>query len=82
MGWVSLFDPDEVRAMLGMPAGARPVALLCVGQVTCFYAEPMLEREGWASRMPLDACLFENTWPDTSGERADARPEGDASQTV
>ena len=82
MGWVSLFDPDEVRAMLGMPAGARPVALLCVGQVTCFYSEPMLEREGWATRMPLDACLFENTWPDTPGDCADAQPEGDTSPPV
>jgi 5,6-dimethylbenzimidazole synthase len=64
MGWVSLFDADEVRAMLGMPEGARPVAILCLGHVERFYPEPMLESEGWAKRMPLDACLFENTWRD------------------
>ncbi|MBP0592538.1 5,6-dimethylbenzimidazole synthase [Paraburkholderia sp. LEh10] len=64
MGWVSLFDADEVRAMLSMPAGARPVAILCLGHVERFYAEPMLESEGWAKRVPLETCLFENAWRD------------------
>ena len=77
MGWVSLFDADEVRTMLGMPQGARPVALLCLGHVEHFYREPMLESEGWATRMPLAACLFENTWPE-----APPRHEDDASQTT
>ncbi|WP_109481665.1 5,6-dimethylbenzimidazole synthase [Paraburkholderia sp. C35] len=68
MGWVSLFDADEVRAMLGMPAGARPVALLCLGHVERFYSGPMLEAEGWATRRPLSTCVFENTWPDVPQE--------------
>ncbi|MEX3931872.1 5,6-dimethylbenzimidazole synthase [Paraburkholderia phymatum] len=72
MGWVSLFDADEVRAMLGMPEGARPVAILCLGHVERFYPEPMLESEGWAKRMPLDACLFENTWRDQKSACEDA----------
>ena len=64
MGWVSIFDADDVRAILGMPPGAQPVALLCLGHVAQFYDEPMLETERWASRMPLDQCIFENRWPD------------------
>lgn len=64
MGWVSIFDADDVRAILGMPPGAQPVALLCLGHVAQFYDEPMLETERWASRMPLDRCIFENRWPD------------------
>ena len=67
MGWVSLFDVDDVRAILDMPQGARPVALLCLGHVDAFYREPMLETEGWAKRMPLDTCVFENTWPREEG---------------
>jgi 5,6-dimethylbenzimidazole synthase len=63
MGWVSLFDVDEVRQLLKMPAGARPVAILCIGQVARFYERPMLESEGWAPRAPLDAVLFDNAWP-------------------
>ncbi|CAB3796375.1 5,6-dimethylbenzimidazole synthase [Pararobbsia alpina] len=64
MGWVSLFDVDEVRRLLRMPAGAKPVAILCIGQVEQFYSQPMLETERWARRAPLDTCVFENAWPD------------------
>ncbi|RFU49606.1 5,6-dimethylbenzimidazole synthase [Paraburkholderia sp. DHOC27] len=63
MGWVSLFDVDAVRTLLHMPAGARPVAILCLGHVDEFYAAPMLETEGWASRQALSTCVFENRWP-------------------
>ncbi|EKS71551.1 MULTISPECIES: 5,6-dimethylbenzimidazole synthase [Caballeronia] len=63
MGWVSLFDPVEVAALLDMPAGARPVAILCVGHVERFYDAPMLESERWAARRSTEECVFENTWP-------------------
>jgi 5,6-dimethylbenzimidazole synthase len=68
MGWVSLFDAEEVRALLGMPAGARPVAILCVGHVEQFYPEPMLQTQHWAARMPLADCVFENRWPEQAAE--------------
>jgi 5,6-dimethylbenzimidazole synthase len=63
MGWVSLFDTDEVRRLLKMPAGAKPVAILCLGHVERFYQKPMLEMERWAHRMPVAECVFENYWP-------------------
>ncbi len=63
MGWVSLFDPQEIADVLAMPAGARPVAILCVGHVERFYDAPMLETEGWATRRPHEECVFENRWP-------------------
>lgn len=62
MGWVSLFDPAEVARLLGMPEDAEPIALLCLGPVAEFYAEPMLQQERWASRAPLSAVLFDNQW--------------------
>lgn len=62
MGWVSLFDPAEVSRLLVMPAGAEPIALLCLGPVTDFYPEPMLQQERWAQRAPLSAVLFDNRW--------------------
>ncbi|PXV61456.1 cob(II)yrinic acid a,c-diamide reductase [Dyella jiangningensis] len=62
MGWVSLFDPEALGALLGLPPGATPVAVLCLGHVPAFYAEPMLQQEKWANRQPLDAMVFENTW--------------------
>ncbi len=63
MGWVSLFDPHEVATLLGMPAGAKPVAILCLGHVERFYGAPMLEKERWAKRRSVDECVFENRWP-------------------
>lgn len=62
LGWVSFFDPDSLAALLGMPAGARPVAILCIGRVPAFYPRPMFEDAGWGARLPLKDVLFENTW--------------------
>ncbi|WP_018230920.1 5,6-dimethylbenzimidazole synthase [Methyloversatilis universalis] len=64
MGWVSIFDPDRLAALVGMPEGARPVAVLCIGHVEAFYPAPMLELEGWASRLPEDVLIGENRWPE------------------
>ena len=47
MGWVSLFDPTAVAGLLGMPEGAKPIAILCLGHVDAFYDKPMLETEDW-----------------------------------
>jgi 5,6-dimethylbenzimidazole synthase len=62
VGWVSLFDPLRLAAILNMPEGAKPLAVLCIGHVTEFYPRPMLEQEGWAARMSLQNMVFENSW--------------------
>ena len=66
MGWVSIFDPVALAQLLGMPAGAAPVALLCLGPVEQFYEEPMLQRERWAQRALLETLVFDNTWGEPS----------------
>lgn len=62
MGWVSLFDPQQLRQLLDMPDDAQPVAILCLGHVAGFYPKPMLEMEGWDTRKVLQEMLFENYW--------------------
>jgi len=62
MGWVSLFDPQALAALLGMPSGAKPVAVLCLGPVAAFYPAPMLVMQSWAEERPLHEMLFENRW--------------------
>ena len=62
MGWVSLFDTDKLAALLAMPEGAKPVAVICLGHVKEFYARPMLEQEGWAARQSLDDLVYRDTW--------------------
>lgn len=62
MGWVSLFDPQTLAALLHMPSGAEPVAVLCLGPVNEFYPAPMLALQGWTEPRPLADLLFENQW--------------------
>lgn len=62
MGWVSLFDPEALARLLGIPLGAKPVAILCLGHVEAFYEKPMLEQEKWREREAIDSLLFENRW--------------------
>ncbi|UUT21504.1 5,6-dimethylbenzimidazole synthase [Pseudomonas sp. T8] len=62
MGWVSLFEPVALAELLGLPAGAKPLAVLCLGPVGEFYPAPMLVLEGWAQERPLSELLYENYW--------------------
>ncbi|MBI3575852.1 MAG: 5,6-dimethylbenzimidazole synthase [Gammaproteobacteria bacterium] len=65
LGWVSLFDPARLAQLLAMPAGAKPVAILCLGHVESFYDKPMLEQQGWTTRRNLKELVFENRWGET-----------------
>jgi 5,6-dimethylbenzimidazole synthase len=65
LGWVSLFEPQALAELLAMPAGSKPMALLCLGPVAEFYAAPMLVQQGWAAPRPLRELLFQDRW----GER-------------
>lgn len=62
MGWVSLFDPEALAGLLGVPAGGQPVAVLCLGHVEAFYERPMLEQEGWTRAEALERFVMENRW--------------------
>ena len=66
MGWVSLFDPVALASLLGLPAGAEPIALLCLGPVPEFYAQPMLIEQQWAKREALAALVFDDHWGQAS----------------
>ena len=69
MGWVSLFEPDRLAELLRMPAGSRPVAVLCLGHVSAFYPRPMLETEHWAARADLSKLVFTDAWdPPADGD--------------
>ena len=63
MGWVSLFDPARLATLLGMPVGAKPVAVICLGHVAAFYPKPMLEIEGWERRGDLASMVYVDAWP-------------------
>jgi 5,6-dimethylbenzimidazole synthase len=62
MGWVSIFDPRKLAALLGMPDDAEPVAILCLGPVPEFPDRPALEIDQWTFGRPLDEFVSENGW--------------------
>jgi 5,6-dimethylbenzimidazole synthase len=62
MGWVSLFEPQALAKLLGMPPGSKPLAVLCLGPVVAFYDTPMLAQQGWAEPRPLSELLFQDQW--------------------
>ena len=63
LGWVSIFDPDRLGELLGMPDGAEPVAILCLGPVPDFPDRPALELDEWVLGRPLEEFVSENGWP-------------------
>ena len=73
VGWVSILDNDELRAILGIPKPVVPVAYLCIGYAQEFLDEPELQRRGWANRLPLSSVIYHERW---EGEGS-AQPRAD-----
>jgi len=68
MGWVSIFEPARLAGLLGMPEGAEPVAILCLGPVPEFPDRPALEIDDWTHGRPLSEFIAENSWTATPSE--------------
>jgi 5,6-dimethylbenzimidazole synthase len=62
LGWVSIFDPIRLAALLGMPDDAEPVAILCLGPVPDFPPRPQLEIDHWTLGRPLREFVSVNGW--------------------
>lgn len=67
VGWVSIFDPAELRALLRIPTHVVLVAYLCLGYVTEFLSRPQLETIGWQSRLPIEELIFQDYWGEKHG---------------
>ncbi|MEH0820952.1 MULTISPECIES: 5,6-dimethylbenzimidazole synthase [unclassified Micromonospora] len=62
VGWVSFYREPILADLLGIPAGIRPVAWLCVGPVTHLEEVPDLARHGWRQKRPLVEALHSDRW--------------------
>jgi 5,6-dimethylbenzimidazole synthase len=71
VGWVSIYDEPELRAILALPDHVSLVAYLCVGRVAEAYAEPELALKGWRQRLPLEAVVMHETWCPVRASEAD-----------
>ncbi|MDG4816484.1 MULTISPECIES: 5,6-dimethylbenzimidazole synthase [unclassified Micromonospora] len=69
VGWVSFYREPFLAELLGVPAGIRPVAWLCVGPVTHLETVPDLERHGWRRGRPLAEALHHDRWARRSADR-------------
>ncbi len=58
VGWVSIFDPAALGALLRVPDGVEIVGYLCVGYIESFASAPDLERFGWEQRRPLRDVVY------------------------
>jgi 5,6-dimethylbenzimidazole synthase len=61
-GFLGIHRVPGLRDLLGIPAGIRPVAWLCVGPVACLQEVPDLERHGWRRRRPLQEAVHRERW--------------------
>ncbi len=66
VGWVTLFHPDELGALIGLPPGVETLGWLCLGWPDERPPEPGLQRAGWSSRQPLSDVVLWERW-DTDG---------------
>jgi nicotinate-nucleotide--dimethylbenzimidazole phosphoribosyltransferase len=62
VGWVSFYRPVDLRALLGIPARADPIAYLCLGWPDERPVRPGLEAAGWSARVALDAVVMDERW--------------------
>lgn len=62
LGWVSFYRETFLSGLLGIPAAIRPVAWLCLGEVTELQTVPDLERHGWRQKRPVEEAIFEDRW--------------------
>ncbi len=61
-GWVTLFQPDELAELIGLPEGVETLGWLCLGWPDERPPAPGLERAGWSSRQPLSDVVLWERW--------------------
>ncbi|MGY1724964.1 5,6-dimethylbenzimidazole synthase [Blastococcus sp. SYSU DS0533] len=63
MGWVTLFQPADLAALLHLPEGVQTLGWLCVGWPDERPPEPGLVRHGWSHRAALEDVVLRERWP-------------------
>jgi nicotinate-nucleotide--dimethylbenzimidazole phosphoribosyltransferase len=66
LGWVTLFQPTDLAALVGLPDGVESLGWLCLGWPDERPPEPGLERWGWSERLPLSDVVIHENWSDNA----------------
>jgi nicotinate-nucleotide--dimethylbenzimidazole phosphoribosyltransferase len=67
LGWVTMFEPADLAALLHLPEGVQTLGWLCLGWPDERPPEPGLERHGWSQRLPLEEVMVADRWPTAGG---------------
>lgn len=71
LGWVSFYREPFLADLLDVPDGVRPLAWLCLGEVSALQDEPDLERHGWRQRRPLEEAVHLDRYGGAGGLRGE-----------
>lgn len=66
VGWVTLFDQQDLEALVGVPEGVVTLGWLCLGWPDERPPAPGLERAGWSKRQPVDEVIFAERWSEVT----------------
>lgn len=66
VGWVTLFQQQDLQDLVGTPVGVETLGWLCLGWPDERPPDPGLERAGWSKRMPLDDVIHAERWDGVS----------------
>jgi len=83
VGWVTLFRPDDLTDLLGIPDGVETLGWLCIGYPDERQTGPGLERFGWSKRQPLADLVMTDRWGSESAPTPPrSRVQAPVQQTV
>lgn len=66
VGWVTLFEQQDLKDLIGAPPGVDTLGWLCLGWPDERPPDPGLERAGWSRRQPVDEVIFAERWSATT----------------
>ncbi|WP_426359913.1 5,6-dimethylbenzimidazole synthase [Pseudocolwellia sp. HL-MZ19] len=66
MGWVSIVDPEKVKAAVNAPEDNELIAYLCLGYVDKFLDEPELKIKNWQQQKNKEELIFRNSFDQNS----------------
>lgn len=72
MGWVTLFEPADLAALIEAPDGVETLGWMCLGWPDERPPEPGLQRASWSAKLPLKDVVLDERWP--AGDNEPTRP--------
>lgn len=66
VGWVTLFDQQELADLVGVPEGVVTLGWLCLGWPDERPPAPGLERAGWSRRQPVSEVVMKERWDEAA----------------